>query len=51
MITGADLVLVGLSDTEPGHEQLPDATATKYLHGMATAIPVIKITNHADAFR
>ena len=45
----ADLELVERALAQPGHEQFPEAAGDVLPHGVAAAVPVVEVADHADA--
>ena len=45
----ADLVLVERAFAQPGNEQFPEAAGDVLAHGVAAAVPVVEVADHADA--
>ncbi len=50
-IPAEDLVLVELSDTDAGHEELPDAAGAHRAHRHQTAVPAIEVADDPHAPR
>lgn len=51
IVTALDLELVDFPLTEVGNENFPDSRGASIPHGVAAAVPVIKIAGDAHALR
>ncbi len=48
-VGAADLVLVVRAGLQARYEQLPDSAVLPQPHGVATAVPLVEVADHADA--
>ncbi len=48
-VLAEDLVLVGSTDRQARHEQLPDAAVGAQAHGQPAAVPAVEVADHRDA--
>ena len=48
-VLAEDLVLVGSTNRQARHEQLPDAAVGAQAHGQPAAVPAVEVADHRDA--